>query len=242
MSDEISLEARLAVIAGFAYSAGKTGATWEAAMDEGLRKAASAMNAASRYAKTAQAVLDSSVFRGEYRGYTLEESSTRLIVEIYTGEVNERSKRKDGIEEIRTERTDTFVGKLMRRRLDALPQGATILAFKSLQQMSGSSDKVRILAHFEILATGSAPTASPEAAQAPVTRQPEPPKPAEAPPSTSAGRDDDPFNKVSVNSLVGDMPGPKAAKLARLARAEGIDNIMAEAHADRIRELIATLE
>ena len=242
MSDEISLEARLAVSAGFAYAAGKSGAAWAAAMDEGTRLAASAMN--GRYARLAQSVLDSSVFKGEYRGYSLEESSTRLIVEIFTGETNERSKRTDGIEEIRTDRTDTHAGKLMQKRLDALPQGSTILAFKSLQQMSGSSDKVRILAHFEILATGAAPSSAPEAPQPSLTRQADrAPKPAEetSPPASAGGDDNDPFKQVSTGSLFASLPPHKAAKLAKLVRAEGFTNVMA-ADVERVRELIATLE
>lgn len=241
MNDEISLEARLAVSAGFAYAAGKSGAAWAAAMDEGVRLAASAMN--GRYARLAQSVLDSSVFKGEYRGYTLEESSTRLIVEIFTGETNERSKRTDGIEEIRTDRTDTYAGKLMQKRLDALPEGATILAFKSLQQMSGSSDKVRILAHFEILATGTAPSSAPEALPPPLTRQAAAPKPAEetSPPTSAGGDDNDPFNKVSAGALIASLPALKAAKLAKLLRADGVGNIMT-ADIERARELLATLE
>lgn len=273
MSDEISLEARLAVSAGFAYAAGTSGKKWAAKMDEGVRLAASAMN--GKYARLAQSILDAAVFKGEYRGYRLEESSTRLIVEIYTGTVSERSKRKDGVDEIRTDRTDSFTGQLMKERLDALEVGTPILAFKVMEPMKDSSDKVRILGHFEVLgrvpdkgATGTQlgeasgrnpgstpgpPSAPPEdltpephtppsrVSEEPVKRHAPAPKSAEASPSASADENDDPFNRVSVGALIGDLPGPKAAKLARLARAEGINNIMSGEHAERVKELMATL-
>lgn len=241
---EISPEARLAVVAGFAYAGPinrfANEGEWRQKMNQGAVVAAAAMN--GKAARLAQEVLDADVIKGDYRGYTLEESSTRLIVEIYTGTTSRFAKRDDGVDELRTDRTDTQMGKAMQRRLDGLPVGATILAFKYNEQMSGQETKVRIIKHFEVLNINkdSASSSAPASAPAPEVGPPSnPPEPAGAPPAqvAPAGKNDG-----DLVIRIAALSGPVAAKLARAARAEGIENIVAAKWATRVEQLLDELE
>lgn len=254
---EISPEARMAVVAAFAYAGplGGNEAAWRKKLNQGAIVAAAAMN--GKAARLAQEILDSDVFRGEYRGYRLEETSQRLIVDVFTDNHSPRNKRTDGVEEIRTDRTDTKMGEAMRERLDRLPLGSTILVFKYMEKMSGSTDEVRIMKHFEVLninkdsasvsAASSAPapkvesTASPEPA-GDQSAQVAPAGETEAQAALPLGSASDPFEEVSFVSRIGALRGPDAAKLARAARKEGIDNIMSEKHRARMEELLEELE
>jgi hypothetical protein len=142
------------VVAGYAY-AGQVGGAgdfrWKTRFQEGMVRAAAAMNGFP--AQEAQAVIDAQVFAGEYGGYDLEESSTRLLVKIKSDTGRDKGKDADGYERIRTDRTDGAFGKRMQLRLDNVPVGSRIVVWKVLERMSKSEDdaKVRILKHFEVI-------------------------------------------------------------------------------------------
>lgn len=205
---EITSEARIAVGAAFAY-AGQPGPRWNERLAEGVLRAAAAMN--GRLAQTAQDVLDCAVFKAEYQGYTLEQTSTRLLVVLKSETTSKTDAEEDGSEQIRTERTDNQMGRMMKRRLDDLPIGSMILAFKLIEHMEGrgTKDKVRVLKHFEVLSTpdsrSSAPTPSAPVNAAGADR---PSAPA-APPSPVLER------------LAG-LTGKQAAEVARRSRKAGV--------------------
>jgi hypothetical protein len=150
---EISLQAQMAVVAGFAYAGPDMGKewTWRARFQQGMVRAAAAMNGFP--AQEAQAVIDAQVFAGEYGGYDLEESSTRLLVKVRSDTGRDRGKDADGYERIRTDRTDGAFGKTMKARLDDVPIGSRIVVWKVLEKMKNSDDdqKVRVLKHFEVI-------------------------------------------------------------------------------------------
>jgi hypothetical protein len=151
---EISLQAQMAVVAGYAY-AGQVGGAgegrWRSRFQEGMIRAAAAMNGFP--AQEAQAVIDAQVFAGEYGGYDLEESSTRLLVKVKSDTGRDKGKDADGFERIRTDRTDGAFGRSMKERLDNIPVGSRIVVWKVLERMKNSEDdaKVRVLKHFEVL-------------------------------------------------------------------------------------------
>jgi hypothetical protein len=151
---EISLQAQMAVVAGYAY-AGQVGGAgegrWKSRFQEGMIRAAAAMNGFP--AQEAQAVIDAQVFAGEYGGYDLEESSTRLLVKVKSDTGRDKGKDADGYERIRTDRTDGSFGKTIKARLDNVPIGSRIVVWKVLERMKNSDDdqKVRVLKHFEII-------------------------------------------------------------------------------------------
>lgn len=245
---EITPEARLAVVAAFAYAGpvGRNEGEWRRKLNQGAIVAAAAMN--GKAARLAQEVLDSDVFRGDYRGYRLEESSQRLIVEIFTDNRGPRQKRDDGVEEIRTDRTDTQMGKMMKDRLDALPLNATILVFKFMEKMSGSSDEVRIMKHFEVLninkdsASSTHPPAGPASEVGPASTPPEPAGDGASTQRSSPAGKTDPFDEVSLVARIAALPGPRAAALARAARKEGIENIVDKRYAPQVERLLDELE
>lgn len=151
MADEISPEARMAVAAAFAYAGpmGQYEGQWRTKFEEGLMRAAAAMN--GKPAWDAQAVIEGDVFSGAYQGYDYEESSTRCIVKISSGTGRSKDKDNDGLERIRTDRTDRAFGERMRKRLDDVPLGSKILVWKVLEKMSTGDEKVRVMKHFEVL-------------------------------------------------------------------------------------------
>lgn len=151
--NEITPEARLAVAAAFAYAGPMTGDEyqWKIRLQEGIARAGAAMNGLP--AQDAQAMLDAYVFAGEYGGYVLEESSTRLLVRVKSDTGREKGKDAEGFERIRTDRTDSPLGSRMKARLDKVPIGSRIVVWKVLERMAKSEDdaKVRVLKHFEVI-------------------------------------------------------------------------------------------
>lgn len=97
--------------------------------------------------KAAERLAEATVFTGDYLGYDYEDSSTRCIVKLFTGESKDHP---DGIETIRTDRTDTSAGKMMRRKLDSLPSGCRVAAWK-VMETAGQNTKVRVLGHIEFI-------------------------------------------------------------------------------------------
>jgi hypothetical protein len=226
---EISPEARMAVAAGFAY-AGQVGKGWEDRLAEGVAKAAAAMRGPA--AESAQEVLDSDVFKAVYRGYVLEESSTRLIVSLESETTSKSEREDDGLERIRTERTDTRAGKRMKDRLDRLPEGAVLLVFKLVEQMSGRGmkDKVRVLKHFEVLSIRESASSVP---------------PSAPPTAAGAGPVPAPAAQSDIGLRLSRLSGAKAAEVSRRARAAGIsktDIVNGKADAEPLHRIIDEVE
>jgi hypothetical protein len=127
---------------------GNNDAAWKAKVNEAIPHVVSMLNPGSRQFRIARQVMDAVVFTATYRGYTLEESSKRCVVTLET----RPSKRyPDGLEPIRTHRTDTTQGKSMRHRLDDLEDGDHLLVWKAMESNDGGDEKYRVLAHFEKL-------------------------------------------------------------------------------------------
>lgn len=221
---EITPEARIAVAAAFAAEPDGTPAQIAGA----ALRAAGLMN--GRIAQAAQDVLDCDVFKADYLGYTLEESSTRLKVRLRSETTAKADAGDDGTEEIRTERTDNMFGQLMRDRLDGLRPGSTILVFKLIEHMDGRGmkDKVRIMKHFEILkhAGAGAPLGAP-------------------PPATGAGTARPaPVASPTIRERLDQLSREDRVEIGKRARAEGITDA-ATTDPDqitRLHEIIDTVE
>lgn len=110
--------------------------------------------------KAAERLAEATVFTGDYLGYDYEESSTRCVVKLFTGESKDHP---DGVETIRTDRTDSSSGKMMRRKLDGLPPGCRVAAWK-VMETAGQNTKVRVLGHIEFIGSKVTEQSQPRAA------------------------------------------------------------------------------
>lgn len=146
------------VVAAAIAAAGPRGtneAEWRAKINAAIPAIAAMMNPPEKDAKgskqwqIASEVLGASVFTGEYVSHEVEASSTRAVVKIDTG--RESKNYPDGIEPIRTHRTDGAQGKAMLKKLEQLEPGESVVVWKALEQMAGaaSGEKARVLVHLE---------------------------------------------------------------------------------------------
>lgn len=238
MSDiEITNDARMAVAAAFSFAGqpGNSEAAWRVRFNEGVLRAAAQMN--GRAAKMAQEVLDADVFRAEYLGHELEESSTRLLVHVRSDTTAKSDANDDGTETLRTERTDNALGRAMQKRLEAIQPGTTILVFKYIEHMEGrgSKNKVRIMKHFEFLAPPSGDaTPSPSSQRTP--SQPPTPAPPPGDDRPSPGGTDLPPIAEAMNR----MSNAQRVQVARRARQAGIENFIQPG--DREAEVLHIIE
>jgi hypothetical protein len=142
-----------AIIAAAIAAAGPKGtneAQWKAKVNDAIPYVVSMLGEGSRQWRLAAEMLEAQIFTGLYVGHTVEESSTRCVVQIDT----ERPSKKypDGIEPIRSHRTDNPQGKAMQARLERLEPGQRIVVWKSMETTAADDTmKVRVLAHFEVL-------------------------------------------------------------------------------------------
>lgn len=120
---------------------------WKKRVNDNIPFVVAMLGEGSRQRMIASQMLDAQVFVATYRGYEVEKSSTRCLVQL---ETRPTERRPDGIEPIRSHRTDNPQGQSMQRRLDRLHDGDEILVWKAMESTS-SDMKVRILAHFEKL-------------------------------------------------------------------------------------------
>lgn len=149
MSDVDKDQAR-AVIAAAIAAAGPKGTNegaWKAKVNEAIPHVVSMMNESSRQWRIAEEVLTAQIFTAVYRGFVVEETSKRCVVTIET-RVSKRY--PDGLEPIRSHRTDNAQGKSMMERLAQLEDGDNILVFKAMEAINDET-KVRVLVHFEKL-------------------------------------------------------------------------------------------
>jgi len=140
------------VIAAAIAAAGPKGtneAAWRATVNDAIPHVVSMMDDGSRQWKIAEEVMGAAVFVATYVDHKVEESSTRVVVHIDTGKATKNY--PDGIEPIRTHRTDNAQGRSMKERLDKLTKGDEIVVWKAMESMGDGADanKVRVLVHFE---------------------------------------------------------------------------------------------
>ena len=140
------------VIAAAIAAAGPKGtneAAWRATVNDAIPHVVSMMGDGSRQWKIAEEVMGAAVFVATYVDHKVEESSTRVVVHIDTGKATKNY--PDGIEPIRTHRTDNAQGRSMKERLDKLTKGDEIVVWKAMESMGDGADanKVRVLVHFE---------------------------------------------------------------------------------------------
>ena len=173
MSEElIKSEVIPQILAGALAAAGPMGtneAAWKAKLGEAIPHIASMFNSGSRQWKITEQVLEAAVFVVTYVSHEVETNSTRALVQLDSGRPSKNY--PDGIEPIRTHRTDTAAGKAMLARLEKLEPGQEIIVWKAMESMGDGVDanKVRVLVHME-----TRPVFKDRAAQ--VSRIPEPPR------------------------------------------------------------------
>ena len=109
----------------------------------------------SRVARRVQAVSNSKVFTATIVGGKLEASSTRGVVNLRT---KPTTQHPDGIEQVRTERTDTPDGMQMWDQLKAL-KGHRVVLWVEVQEYNGGQGKVRVVQHVEDLGPATEPEA-----------------------------------------------------------------------------------
>ena len=136
------------IIAAAVAAAGPRGsndAAWKAKINEAIPHIASMISDGSRQTKIAQEVLGASVFVAEYVRHELEASSTRCVVWLNSGRPSRNY--PDGIEPIRSHRTDNAQGRAMKERLEQLKPGDEVVVWKALEE--AGENKVRVLVHLE---------------------------------------------------------------------------------------------
>lgn len=150
MSHEAAPEDIQAVVIGAIAAAGPrdgNDARWKAKVNAAIPHVAAMIGASSRQSKDAQAVLEAVIFDAEYIGYKVEATSKRCLVQLKT---RPSKNYPDGIEPIRTNRTDNASGKEMQRRLDELSEGDSLLVWKAIEASDDGNEKYRVLVHFEV--------------------------------------------------------------------------------------------
>lgn len=179
----------IGAIAAAPALAGPQPGVWIAKVHEAIPFVAAMMMDESYALKQAREVATAQVFIGVFRGYTVEQSSTRAVVEF----IGERSDSKP--ETIRTHRTDTSKGKFMEARLGKLAAGDRVVLYKAMEEISSGEQagrKARVLVHFETLPPRSGSSSqsahsgsAPVPASAAASSAPPPPDP--APPAAAGG-------------------------------------------------------
>lgn len=186
---------------------GNNPGAWRAKVRDDLVPMIAAMlREGSPLLQRAEQVVGSAVFGGELLGLELEESSTRVIVKFRSETTSKTDDEGDGTETIRTYRTDTAQGKAQYKRLQEAGIGAKLLIYKFMEEAQKGRE-VRVLAHFEVLSTG--------------TRTASPPPPG---PSAQAPPDDTPPSAGGADPLLArlnKLPGPKAGRVMKRYRAAG---------------------
>lgn len=200
-------EAAHAVVLAAVNAAGPVGsnqAAWRARIRDDLVPMIAAMvRPGSPLLQRAEHVMDAAVFGGELVGMELESSSTRVIVKFRSETTSKTDADGDGTETIRTYRTDSAQGKAQYRRLQEAGIGAKLLIYKFMEDTGNAGREVRVLAHFEVLSTGTR------------SESPPPGPAAAAPPGephlSSGGAD-------SLMTRLSKLPGPRAGAVAKRYR------------------------
>lgn len=101
-------------------------------------------------ADTAAKVLESTAFSATFVGFEVEESSSRLIVSFKSKTTDAKDADADGTESLRTEPMWTGAGRAMRRKVEHLQPGDSVVVHKHVETVDGSK-KVRVVVHLEVL-------------------------------------------------------------------------------------------
>lgn len=204
------------VIAAAHAAAGKNAKNSEVV--ELIPSIAAAMSDGSREWKTAAEVLGAAVFTATFVSFQVEESSTRCLVQLDTGRPSKNY--PDGIEPIRSHRTDGPQGRSMQKKLAALSKGDKVLVWKSMDEIA-DGQKARLLSHIQWIGRGDTSgqqathTVQPDDGP-PVRRGPEQGPP---PPSENGDTSDDVDFAVEQFDA---LNGKDKAAVAKLAREAGI--------------------
>lgn len=189
------------------------------------------------WGREAQGIIDAQVFTAKYLSHELEETSKRLVLQIET----KPSKRyPEGIEPIRTERTDTPPGIVMQKRVEALEPGQEIVVWKKMES-TGDDTKVRVLVHMQPIRSRSG--GEERASNRPSVR---PEGEAPSPPSSSSGEQAaSPEEQISgeaaaVQKALDGLPAAKMLAVKARCKGEGIDNWTdpGPEHIDRVLTII----
>jgi hypothetical protein len=106
----------------------------------------------SRVARRVQGIANSKVFTATIVGGKLESSSTRGVINLRTKATEQHP---DGLEQVRTERTDTPDGAAMWSRIKAL-KDRRVVVWVEVQEYNGGQGKVRVVQHVEDLDAANA--------------------------------------------------------------------------------------
>lgn len=131
-------------------SAGPVGdspADWQKTVTEGAARITAMLSERSMVSRLIEAIDASKVFPATITRLQLEKSSQRALVTLAT---RPSEKNPDGVEVARTERVDGPLGAAIVERLKQA-KGHKVLLWVELQQMSSSTNSVRIITHFEDL-------------------------------------------------------------------------------------------
>lgn len=145
------------VVAAASAAAGRMDNKWRSRVMELIPPIAAAMSESSREMKAALEVLEASVFTATFVGFEVEASSTRCLVRLDTGRPSKNY--PDGIEPIRSHRTDNPQGKAMQQKLERLKPGDRVLVWRAMDEIA-DGQKARLLAHIQYLG-GSDPKSEP---------------------------------------------------------------------------------
>lgn len=140
MSDNLTRRDQIILAAVTSVPAG-TDDEWEAQVRNRAMNIAAMLGERSSVSRALERMEGASVFVGTIVGGRIEQSSTRMQIDIMT------DKAEGKIEQIRTDRTDSPEGKAVANLARSL-KGHRVLVYKGMEQMAGSQDrKVRVLVH-----------------------------------------------------------------------------------------------
>jgi hypothetical protein len=143
-------EQRLQIVTAAVAAVGAVGAdqaAWHGWVDEMIARLTAMCAETSPAARLIEQIERSKTFTATIVGGKIEASSTRVVVKLKT---RPSERNPEGIEEARTERTDTPAGKAMSQRLRAL-KGHRVAIWVEVEPIPGSDRKVRVVRHVEDL-------------------------------------------------------------------------------------------
>ncbi|MHB8318095.1 MAG: hypothetical protein ACYDEP_02520 [Acidimicrobiales bacterium] len=120
---------------------------WMVSIQEMAARVAAMCAPSSSIVKVIQGVLNSKVFTGVVLSIEKEESSTRGLITLQT---RPSKFHEDGIESVRTERTDTPLGLAMARRIRRLV-GHRVVLWVEVEIIRDGASKTRVVRHIEDL-------------------------------------------------------------------------------------------
>lgn len=181
------------IIAAAVAAAGPMGnneGQWRAKVNRAIPHITSMLNERSRQWMTAVEVLEAHVFTGQYARHEVEESSTRVMLYVDVGRPSDNF--PDGIETIRSHRTDNAAGRDMLARIEQLEPGDELVCWRAMESIEGTNKSVRTLVHLE---TRPKRTQTPSGGHAPPSTARE-----QQPPPLAAAPDPRPDLTDSINS------------------------------------------